>query len=97
MSSDSAGLTPASAAASRTASQTRQMGVAAKSTRFIETCARPSSSMKKAFACTFGRPPLDSRIRFAIDFARSRSVESRLMFQAIRKGRAPTATAPADG
>ena len=44
-----------------------------------------------------GRPPPDSRTRRAIRFASSTSSESRLMFQAMRNGRAPTATAPDRG
>ena len=51
----------------------------------------------KPFAWTAGRPPPDSRTRRAIRFASSTSSESRLMFQAMRNGRAPTAIAPARG
>ena len=46
---------------------------------------------------TAGSPPPDSRTLRAIRFATSTSFVSRLMFQAIRNGRAPTATAPARG
>ena len=84
-------------ASAATASQTRQIGVTAKSSRFIETWAQSGSSSRKPFAWTRGRPPPDSRTARAIRFASSRSVESRLMFQAMRNGRAPTAIAPAVG
>ena len=40
---------------SRTVSQTSQSGVMAKSSRFIDTCARPSSSIQNPFAWTFGQ------------------------------------------
>ena len=52
MSSDSARSTPSSAATSRTVSQTSQSGVVAKSSRFIDTWARPSSSIQKPLAWT---------------------------------------------
>ena len=45
------------------------------SSRFIDTCACPST--RKPLACTAGSPPLEVRMRFAISFATPTSVVSR--------------------
>jgi hypothetical protein len=52
-------------------SQTSHSGVTAKSSRFIETCARCRSSIQKPFAWSLGSPPPDSRTRRAIRMASS--------------------------
>ena len=57
----------------------------------------PAPRPRNPFAWTLGSPPPDSRTRRAIRFASSTSSVSRLMFQAMRNGRAPTAIAPARG
>ena len=78
ISSDSASSTPSSAATSRTVSQTSHSGVTVKSRMFIETWARPSSSIQKPLAWTLGSPPPDSRTRRAIRLASSTSLRGQV-------------------
>ena len=55
MSSDSAELDALLGGPSRTVSQTRQSGVTVKSSRFIDTWARPSSSSSEAVGLDLGQ------------------------------------------
>src|SRR2546430_3756543 len=71
--------TPRCRAAASTAANTVAGDVTSMSSRFIDTCAFPSTSNPEA--CTAGSPPLDVRIRFAMSLARSEEHTSELQSQ----------------
>ena len=61
------GETPRASASMRTMSYAWWSGVFSVSTRFIDTCAWPSTSKARPF--TYLRPPTDPRTDFATSFA----------------------------
>ena len=97
MSSESSMLTPSFRASRSTVSQMCQSDVLAWSSRFMESWTHPCDARSMPSACTAGSPPSRSRTWLASRRATATSVVDSWMFQAMRKGRAPTTVAPAVG